>query len=115
MPILQLCDLGINPNLTCTGAMNRLAASKGVLMSTITVTGVPKVSTPRGALWAACAATALWQALSRKPQAPLSVAEEAAREAMLVRALAHHHMKTDPGFAADLLAAADRHERLAGD
>ena len=28
-----------------------------------------------------------------------------------VRALAHSHLKSDPGFASDLYAAADRHER----
>lgn len=32
-----------------------------------------------------------------------------------VRALAYRHLKSDPGFAADLFAAADRHERLNDD
>ncbi len=35
-----------------------------------------------------------------------------AKEAAEVREFARRHMKTDPGFAADLLAAADRHEIL---
>lgn len=34
-----------------------------------------------------------------------------AAEAAAVRALAYRHRRTDPGFAADLYAAADRHER----
>jgi hypothetical protein len=34
------------------------------------------------------------------------------RDAADVRALAYRHLKSDPGFAADLFAAADRHERL---
>ena len=37
---------------------------------------------------------------------------EVVRDAADVRALAYRHMKSDPGFAADLFAAADRHERL---
>jgi hypothetical protein len=39
-------------------------------------------------------------------------AEAAAREAAEVRRMAHLFDKTDPGFAADLYAAADRHERV---
>ena len=82
-------------------------------MSTVTVTGVPKVSEPRGAMWAARAAAALGRLLARWSRG-LSPAEEAAREAAMVRALARHHMNTDPGLAADLMAAADRHEAVAG-
>ncbi len=54
--------------------------------------------------------TAMWAALpqrrSTSTRAP-SPAEEAAR----VRDLAGTYLKTDPGFAADLFAAADRYER----
>jgi hypothetical protein len=35
--------------------------------------------------------------------------EDPERQAAAVRALAYEHLKTDPGFAADLFAAADRH------
>ena len=38
--------------------------------------------------------------------------ESAAREAQQVRSLAHSYSRTDPGFAADLYAAAARHEGL---
>ena len=38
--------------------------------------------------------------------------EAAAREAQAVRELASSYAKTDPGFAADLYAAAARHESL---
>lgn len=41
------------------------------------------------------------------PTAPLSPAEEATR----VREMAGRFLRTDPGFAADLYAAADRYER----
>jgi hypothetical protein len=41
-----------------------------------------------------------------------SAPDDAVRDAAGVRALAYRHLKTDPGFAADLFAAADRHERL---
>jgi hypothetical protein len=83
-------------------------------MSSITVTGVPTVQSPRGAIWAARAAVAVWSALSRwradKPLQVRSAVVEAAVEAARVRALARRHAHTDPGFAADLMAAADRHE-----
>lgn len=82
-------------------------------MSSITVTGIPAAKTaPRGAIWAARAAALAWAALSnwfaagRERSLALGTATEAAR----VRALARHHAATDPGFAADLMAAADRHE-----
>jgi hypothetical protein len=78
-------------------------------MNTITVSGVAKVREPRGALWAAQAVIALWQALARRRR-ERAAEDEGAREIERVRALARHHMRTDPGFAADLLAAADRHE-----
>jgi len=82
-------------------------------MSTITVTGIAKVNEPRGSVWAARAAAALARLLART-SVERSPAEAAAHEAAQVRALARRHMNTDPGFAADLLAAADRHESTAG-
>jgi len=54
-----------------------------------------------------------FRALARRkspPQTPLTPSEEAAR----VRAMATTYLKTDPGFAADLFAAADRFERTHG-
>jgi hypothetical protein len=36
---------------------------------------------------------------------------EAAEEAAAVRALAHRHRNSDPGFSSDLYAAVDRFER----
>jgi hypothetical protein len=48
-----------------------------------------------------------WRAMTTKPEpAPRSAAEELAS----VRALADSYRRTDPGFASDLYAAADRHE-----
>ena len=41
----------------------------------------------------------------------LSAADRAAREAQAVRNMARSYLRTQPGFAADLAAAADRHER----
>lgn len=81
----------------------------------ITITGIPAVKTaPRGAVWAARGAAAVWTTLSRwlavrQPSASTN-ATDAAKEAALVRAMARRHAATDPGFAADLMAAADRHE-----
>jgi hypothetical protein len=45
----------------------------------------------------------------------VSSAVSAAREAQRVRELAYSYSKTDPGFAADLYAAASRHEGLHAD
>lgn len=38
-----------------------------------------------------------------------------ARDAAKVRRMANAYLSTDPSFAADLYAAADRHERLAAE
>lgn len=38
-----------------------------------------------------------------------------AREAAALRELAYGHLQSDPGFAADLFAAANRHELLSPD
>ena len=73
--------------------------------TTLKIIGNPQVAEPRGARWAA----ALWQAvtdlLGAAPKA-LTRAQEAAQ----VREMARQLQATDPGFAADLYAAADRHE-----
>ena len=42
---------------------------------------------------------------------PPSTPEQRVLEAASVRELAYSYLKKDPGFAGDLLAAADRHER----
>ena len=47
--------------------------------------------------------------------AGLTAAEEATRQAQAVRDMARAYQRTDPGFAADLFAAAARHEGLAAD
>ena len=48
---------------------------------------------------------------ARTPVPALSAADCAAREAQAVRDMARRYLRTEPGFAADLAAAADRHER----
>jgi hypothetical protein len=62
-------------------------------------------------------ATSAWSLPLRATQsAPrLSSAESASLEAQKVRDLAYSYSKTDPGFAADLYAAAARHEGLHND
>jgi hypothetical protein len=88
-------------------------------MTSITVTGMPAaVRAPRGAEWAARVAAAAWRLLSQRRAArdqssePQS-ARDVARAAAAVRVMARQYAATDPGFAADLLAAADRHEAAA--
>lgn len=70
---------------------------------------------PRGARMAAEVFTAGARLLARMaagtaPSAPII---SRAREAADVRDMASRLQATDPGFAADLYAAADRHEKLA--
>jgi hypothetical protein len=55
-------------------------------------------------------ATAMWAAF-QPSHAPSGQDLTPIEEAAEVRNLATTYMKTDPGFAADLFAAADRHER----
>jgi len=59
-------------------------------------------------------ATSAWTLPLRaaQPAAALTASEAASLEAQKVRDLAHTYSKTDPGFAADLYAAAARHEGL---
>ena len=52
------------------------------------------------------------QAFWARPVPVATAAEAAAREAQTVRDMAYSYSKTDPGFAADLYAAAARHERI---
>ena len=56
------------------------------------------------------------RALGASARPVISATEEAAIEAAMevqrVREMAHAYSKTDPGFAADLSAAASRHEAL---
>ena len=48
--------------------------------------------------------------LVRRETPSVNEADKTAREAEAVRELARSYAKTDPGFAADLFAAAARHE-----
>ncbi len=59
--------------------------------------------------------TGLVPAALHASRAPRNASETAALEAQKVRNLAYSYSKTDPGFAADLYAAAARHEGLYAD
>jgi hypothetical protein len=79
-------------------------------MTTITV-NVPApriVAVPRMAHGAGSLFARLLTLATPAPRAPRSPAEEAAE----VRELAYRVQRSDPGFAADLMAAAARHEGL---
>ena len=75
--------------------------------TTFDVLHVRKPAMPRGA-WLAAQLFTRAAGWLRKPAQPLSRAAEAAQ----VREMAYQLMHTDPGFAADLFAAAARHESL---
>jgi hypothetical protein len=53
------------------------------------------------------------QLLARAEPEPVNAAASAAAEAAAVRALADSYRQSDPGFASDLYAAANRHEAAA--
>ena len=84
-----------------------------------TFTPGPSFGIPRGARAAAAVFLAgsrlLHRLLARQSSAGLSgptASGRHAREAQEVRAIAHRWERSDPGFAADLYAAAARHEGL---
>jgi hypothetical protein len=89
-------------------------------MTTLQFQVAPRVgpADPRGARVAGALAAALLAGLQRlgdvarrrSPAPPASPAEEA----QAVRELAAQYRPSDPRFADELLAAADRHERLSG-
>jgi hypothetical protein len=85
-------------------------------MTTIHVPVAPPVgpSVPRGSRYAALIFIALWRTLVRMGRSARPRGKSPAQEAQDVRELAWSYRETDPGFAADLAAAADRHERLHG-
>jgi hypothetical protein len=73
------------------------------------------LSAPRGANALAQVLVAGLRVLARLfAAAPAAIAQRSrAQEAEAVRALADRYVKTDPGYAADLYAAAARHEGAA--
>ncbi len=87
-------------------------SKQGNTMTTTTfaVLAVRTPAMPRGARVAAKLFSSALNWLASAPAAPtLSRGEEAAP----VRRMAYELQRTDPGFAADLYAAAARHESLA--
>lgn len=82
-------------------------------MSTVTVHTPATVTAPRGAVWAGWLVSRLvdaTRAMARRRVEQRAVSERIA-EAAALRAYAHDIAPGDPRFAADLYAAADRHER----
>ena len=82
-------------------------------MTTITVHTPAPVRAPRGAAWAAHLFALLlnsWRQASERRQQHLALSTRQ-REAAEVRRLGQQMMAMDSRFAADLFAAADRHER----
>lgn len=84
-------------------------------MTTITVRAPVKVATPRAALWAAALFMRLMDVLEHHSasRAERRLTAERLAEAAAVRSYALRFASHDPRFTADLLAAADRHERTA--
>lgn len=81
-------------------------------MSTILVHTPATVSAPRGAVWAGWLVSRLVDGLRALSHHRQHQRAESARvaEAAALRAYAHDIAPGDPRFAADLYAAADRHE-----
>jgi ABC-type sugar transport system substrate-binding protein len=85
-------------------------------MTTVHLQVAPRVgpSMPRGSRYAAAAFMALWRAVAAMGRSAPPRAKTPTQEAQEARELAWIYRQSDPGFAADLAAAADRHERLHG-
>ncbi len=83
-------------------------------MTSITVNVPTHVATPRGAAFAGAVYSALASgfALWRAARAERRVVSTRSAEAAAVRAYAYQLMSQDRRLAADLLRAADRHERF---
>lgn len=81
-------------------------------MTTITVHSPIKVAAPRATRWAAGAFTGVlrWFENHNVERQARQMQTERAADAMAVREYANRFAQHDPRFAADLLAAADRHE-----
>ncbi len=82
-------------------------------MTAITVQSPITVATPRASLWAAGAFTGVlsWFEQHGSARAERQLQADRATEASAMREYAQRYVSHDPRFAADLLAAADRHER----
>ena len=85
-------------------------------MTTLTTHNPIAVTAPRAAAWAATA----WLAVSRAAMQLMTQARQRSQRGAVVgrvsesnrlRDVARGFMSSDPRFAADLFAAADRHER----
>ena len=82
-------------------------------MTTITVHAPLKVAVPRATRWAAGAFTGIlsWFDSHSAESQQRQLATDRSADAAAVREYAHRFAGHDPRFAADLLAAADRHEQ----
>jgi hypothetical protein len=81
-------------------------------MTTITINTPVKVEAPRGAVWAATWFSKLLTGIDMLVESRVQrrLRTQRVAEANQVRQYAHEVMGQDRRFAADLLAAADRHE-----
>jgi hypothetical protein len=78
-------------------------------MTTLNIVHLSPIATPRGAVWAADAAQGLYRWFGQLRARWAERATDRLGEAEALRAYAMRFRDTDPGFAADLMAAADRH------
>ena len=85
-------------------------------MTTIRIQVAPRVgpANPRGARLGAAVFIALWRALEWLGRRAPPRVKNPVQEAQAVREMAWDLQRSDPRFAAELYAAADRHERLHG-
>ncbi len=109
--IIQLRSISVNPSILPLSPYQSDAEGR-IIMTTVTVNVPVAIAAPRGAELAASLYHTIASSLSiwrRARQARRVVADRVA-EAAGVRAYAWQIMSQDRGYAADLLAAADRHE-----
>ena len=109
--IIHLYIIGGNPSIPTLAPS--LGPTPETTMSTITVQSPIRVVAPRGAAWAAALALRVLSWVEATQSARAERREQANRqgEATALRQHAMRFARHDPRFTADLMAAADRHER----
>jgi hypothetical protein len=85
-------------------------------MTTIHLQVAPRVgpADPRGSRLAAAMFLAVWRGVASLGHSTGARPTGPEQDVLEVRELAWSYRQSDPGFSADLAAAADRHERLRG-
>jgi hypothetical protein len=108
---IQLNVIRVNPNLPAIAADVARQQTAGTDMTTITVHTPEPTAEPRGARFIATLAARVlaWFEKVGYERAEAALRQQRLADAAWVRDYAQRFRASDPNFAADLMAAADRH------